>query len=204
MAKVLIFHGSPHNFDEFNSLQHFDRECLRRGNGGMFGHYFYYVTPDVSEDTINNFVIPEALHHACKNGSIRGAKGTSGYVYAGIIGTKRFLSTTSKLPLDDYIKFFGNLYMEKLIKLIYDSNKDNKDIFRCIIIRLLTEYTHNETAKILTDCTGYRGMIEDNLIGFSVLYCWDNTFITKAKLQKARVYKKGTGSHIDNYQFQDM
>ena len=204
MAKVLIFHGSPYNFDEFNSLEHFDKECLLSYNGGMFGHYFYYVEPDVSEETINNIVIPEALRHACKNGTERGVVNTSGYIYAGIIGTKRFLPTQTKLVLDDYLQFFGDFYSEERIESIYNSCKNNKEILRRIINLLITEYSNDEVSKILSENTGYRGMIEPSFIGFSVLYCWDNTFITKAKLQKVRVHKKTFGSSIQNYQFQDL
>ncbi len=198
--KALIFHGSPHNFDSFNTLSNFDLDCLYSGNTGLLAHYFYYVINEANELILENFVMPQVLRHACKSGSIRGAVGSEGYVYIALIGLKKFLIADEKESLE----FFESNFPELKIATIYDKLKNNKEIFQYISNQLVKKYNADTAAEMLS-ATGYRGLRELVSIGFSTLYIWDNTFITKNKIiQKLHARKIGPGSPLKNYTFTEI
>lgn len=193
--KAIIFHGSPYNFDSFNTLSNFNSDCLYSGNTGLLAHYFYYVIKEANELIIENFVIPEVLRHACKSGSIRGAVDSEGYVYIAVIGLNKFLIADKKESLE----FFESNFPELKIVTIYDKLKNNKEIFRYISNQLVKKYDADTVAEMLS-ATGYRGLRELMMIGFSTLYIWDNTFVTENKIvKKLHAHKIGPGSPIKNY-----
>lgn len=202
--KALIFHGSPYNITNFNTLEYFKEECLSPYNGGILGHYFYYVTKTSDMSIIEDFVIPEALRHACKSDNIRGKEGTKGFVYIYLIGINKFMDSEAKEPLDFYIEYFLEYFSEKYLTQMYDKLETNKQIINHITNQLVKRFDYNIVADILS-YTGYRGMKEPNMLGFSTLYCWDNTFITENKLiQKLEAFKIGTGSQISNYDIHEV